>query len=123
ENTIFPDQKTFYLYLKEEETTELLQKVPKAYHTQINDILLTALTLAIGDLTQDYSLSLILEGHGREDIIKDIDLSRTIGWFTSIFPVHLKIKAPNNVGEAIRTVKETLQEIPNKGIGKQLYHM
>ncbi len=89
----------------------------KAYRTEINDILLTALVLAIGDWTGSYDLSLSLEGHGREDVIKDIDLSRTIGWFTSIFPVHLRLENPNDLGEAIKTVKEDLRRIPHKGIG------
>ena len=61
--------------------------------------------------------TLSLEGHGREDIIKDIDLSRTIGWFTSIFPVHLNVENPHDLAEAIKTVKETLRKIPHKGIG------
>jgi len=100
-----------------EETTNLLQKVPKAYRTEINDILLTALLLSIGDWTNKYELSLSLEGHGREDIVKDIDLSRTVGWFTSVFPVHLEIDNSKELGEAIKTVKETLRHIPNKGIG------
>ncbi|MBY0463081.1 MAG: amino acid adenylation domain-containing protein, partial [Alphaproteobacteria bacterium] len=108
---------TLVVSLSEEETTALLQRVPKAYRTQINDILLTALTLAIGDWTQEYRLSLALEGHGREDIIKDIDLSRTVGWFTSIFPVHLTLENSHDLGEAIKTVKETLRQIPHKGIG------
>jgi non-ribosomal peptide synthase protein (TIGR01720 family) len=114
---IISSTQAIVLSLTKEETTALLQKAPKAYRTQINDILLTALTLAIGDWTKDYNLSLSLEGHGREDIIKDIDLSRTIGWFTSIFPVYLKIDNPDDLGEAIKTVKETLRHIPDKGIG------
>ncbi|NDB61178.1 non-ribosomal peptide synthetase, partial [bacterium] len=105
------------LSLTEEETRALLQRVPKAYRTQINDILLTALTLAIGDWTQEYRLSLSLEGHGREAISSDIDPSRTIGWFTSIFPVCLEISNPEDPGEAIKTVKEELRRIPGKGIG------
>ena len=110
------DTSTISISLTKEETTALLQRVSQAYRTEINDILLTALTLAIGDWTQDYSLSLSLEGHGREDIIKDIDLSRTIGWFTSIFPVHLKIENPEDLAESIKIVKEILRQIPNKGI-------
>ena len=46
------------------------------------------------------TLTLSLEGHGREDIIKDIDLSRTIGWFTSLFPVHLQIDNPDQIGRS-----------------------
>ena len=103
--------------LTEDETTQLLKNVPKAYHTEINDILLTSLVLTLGDWTQDYSLTLSLEGHGREDIVKDIDLSKTIGWFTSIFPVHLKIVNPQDLGESIKTIKEELRKIPHKGIG------
>jgi non-ribosomal peptide synthase protein (TIGR01720 family) len=108
---------TIAVSLTEKETTDLLQHVPKAYRTQINDILLTALVLAIGDWTKEYTVSLSLEGHGREDIIKDIDLSRTVGWFTSIFPVYLNIENPDNLGDAIKAVKETLRQIPHKGIG------
>jgi len=108
---------TITISLNEEETTALLQKAPKAYRTQINDLLLTALTLAIGDWTKDYSLSLSLEGHGREDVVPAVDLSRTLGWFTSIFPVYLRIDNPQYLGEAIKTVKETLRKIPHKGIG------
>jgi amino acid adenylation domain-containing protein/non-ribosomal peptide synthase protein (TIGR01720 family) len=108
---------TVILSLTKQETFDLLQKIPKAYKTEINDILLTALVLSIGDWTQEYTLSLILEGHGREEIIKDIDLSRTVGWFTSIFPVHLNISKPNDLGEAIKTTKEALRTIPYKGIG------
>jgi non-ribosomal peptide synthase protein (TIGR01720 family) len=103
--------------LNKTETTNLLQKVPEAYRTQINDILLASLALSSGDWTQDYRVSLYLEGHGREDIIEEMDLSRTIGWFTSIFPVNLKISAPDDIGEAIKEVKETLRQIPHKGIG------
>ncbi|MBL8676442.1 MAG: non-ribosomal peptide synthetase, partial [Alphaproteobacteria bacterium] len=109
--------RTVVLSLTEEETSLLLQRVPKAYRTQINDILLTALVLAIGDWTGKYALTLSLEGHGREDIIKDVDLSRTIGWFTSLFPVHLSLENPTDLGEAIKTVKENLRQLPHKGIG------
>ncbi len=90
--------------------------MPKAYRTQINDILLTAL-LAFGDWRGSYNLSLSLEGHGREDIIKDIDLSRTVGWFTSIFPVYLSIENPHDLATANKTVKEELRQIPHKGVG------
>ena len=98
-------------------TKKLLQQVPKVYRTEINDILLTALLLAIGDWKGTYDLCLMLEGHGREDIIKHINLSRTIGWFTTIFPVCLRIEDGNNVGNAIKIVKETLRRFRSKGIG------
>jgi len=89
----FSQEQSFVIktVLDEEKTKLLLRQVPKAYKTQINDILLTALVLAYGDVTGDYTISFYLEGHGREPIHKDIDLSRTVGWFTSIFPITLNI--------------------------------
>jgi hypothetical protein len=63
------------------------------------------------------SLLIELEGHGREDLFEDIDLSRTVGWFTSIFPVCLKLANLHHPGEALKSVKEQLRCIPNRGIG------
>jgi non-ribosomal peptide synthase protein (TIGR01720 family) len=99
-----------------EKTRRLIQEVPKKYDTQINDILLTALTLAAGDTSGNYEFSFTLEGHGREDVI-GLDVSRTIGWFTSVFPVFLRITDPHDLISSINEVKESLRKIPNKGIG------
>ncbi len=56
-----------------------------------------------------------LEGHGREDIFEGLDLSRTVGWFTSVFPVAL---APQGeLGDALKRVKEQLRQVPRKGLG------
>ncbi|TAE53185.1 MAG: non-ribosomal peptide synthetase, partial [Nostocales cyanobacterium] len=100
-------------------TTALLQQVPKAYKTQINDILLTALTLVLSKWTKSKSVLFNLEGHGREDILEGVDISRTIGWFTTMFPVVVNVENAelNNLGNTIKSVKEQLREIPNKGIG------
>lgn len=77
--------------LEPEETRALLQKVPAAYNTQINDVLLTALAQAFSRWTSGRSWLVDLEGHGREDIGGALDLSRTVGWFSSVFPVRLEI--------------------------------
>ncbi len=111
-----PNIDTITFSITKEETLTLIQKTPKIYLTQINDILLTALVLAKGDWTKDYTLSIALEGHGRENIIDEIDISRTIGWFTSVFPVYIKIDDHYNLEKSIKIVKETLNQIPNKGI-------
>ncbi|MBX9258921.1 non-ribosomal peptide synthase/polyketide synthase, partial [Desmonostoc muscorum CCALA 125] len=110
---------TVSVSLDEAQTQALLQDVPKAYKTQINDVLLTALGLVLSRWTNSESVLFNLEGHGREDIIDGVDLSRTIGWFTTIFPVVLKLAAidKNNFGNALKSVKEQLRAIPNKGIG------
>ncbi|WP_129706742.1 non-ribosomal peptide synthetase [Priestia megaterium] len=97
-------------------TDKLLTSVHKAYHTEINDILLTALALAVKNNTNHSLVTLNLEGHGREEIIDGIDLSRTVGWFTTIYPVLFDLK-DTSLSTVIKTVKETLRNVPNKGIG------
>ena len=103
--------------LSDQETRALLQGVPKAYHTQINDVLLTALVKAFADWTGAPSLLIDLEGHGREELFKDVDLSRTVGWFTTIFPVLLDLESVFHPEEALKSVKEQLRHITNRGIG------
>ncbi|WP_199336379.1 non-ribosomal peptide synthetase [Nostoc sp. FACHB-110] len=109
--------RTVSVSLNSEETRALLQEVPKAYKTQINDVLLTALVLVLSKWSGNNSLLLDLEGHGREDIFEDVDLSRTIGWFTTIFPVLLTLKATDDLGYSLKSIKEQLRAIPNRGIG------
>jgi amino acid adenylation domain-containing protein/non-ribosomal peptide synthase protein (TIGR01720 family) len=103
--------------LSMEETQALLQEVPKAYNTQINDVLLTALVQAFAQWTGDRSLLVDLEGHGREKIFDDVDVSRTVGWFTTLFPVLLNLGEASHPGDALKVVKEQLRGIPNRGIG------
>ncbi|MFM6112895.1 MAG: amino acid adenylation domain-containing protein, partial [Sphaerospermopsis kisseleviana] len=116
ENTVAAAN-TVLLSLSEAETHALLQEVPKAYNTQINDVLLTALALVLSKWTNSKNVLFNLEGHGREDIVDSVDLSRTIGWFTTIFPVVVELPTTENLGETLKTVKEQLRAIPNKGIG------
>ncbi|GAB1543624.1 non-ribosomal peptide synthetase [Scytonema sp. NUACC21] len=110
---------TVSVSLNEVETRALLQDVPKAYKTQINDVLLTALALVVSRWTHSNCVLFNLEGHGREDIVDGVDLSRTIGWFTTIFPVLLELEAieKDDIENTLKSVKEQLREIPNKGIG------
>jgi amino acid adenylation domain-containing protein/non-ribosomal peptide synthase protein (TIGR01720 family) len=109
--------RTLIVSLEETETAALLQEVPKAYQTQINDVLLTALALAFGKWTGHPTLHFEMEGHGREDILEAVDIARTVGWFTSLFPVHLDLTGVTQPGEALKSVKEQLRRIPNRGIG------
>jgi non-ribosomal peptide synthase protein (TIGR01720 family) len=99
------------------ESITLLQEVPRAYNTHINDALLTALTQAFCGWTGEARLLVDLEAHGREQIVEGLDLSRTVGWFTSIFPVFLTAKAAGVPGNALKSIKEQLRSIPNRGIG------
>jgi amino acid adenylation domain-containing protein/non-ribosomal peptide synthase protein (TIGR01720 family) len=116
DNTVVSVRK-ISIFLTVEQTQVLLKEVPKAYNTQINDVLLTALVQAFSQWTGNNSLLLALEGHGREEIFDDIDLSRTVGWFTSVFPVLLDLGKTSHPVEALKLVKEQLRGIPNKGMG------
>ncbi|PRY37289.1 non-ribosomal peptide synthase protein (TIGR01720 family)/amino acid adenylation domain-containing protein [Umezawaea tangerina] len=97
-------------------TEPLLTTVPAAVHGAVNDVLLTALALAVAKWRGGTEVVLDLEGHGREEIVPDVDLARTLGWFTSIFPVRLD-PGTGDLDDALKKVKEQLREIPDNGIG------
>ncbi|WP_052586064.1 non-ribosomal peptide synthetase [Bacillus velezensis] len=111
-------RQTVSFTLTEEETSVLLQQVNRAYHTDTQDILLTAAALALRDWTGGGRLRIAMEGHGREHIMPELDISRTVGWFTSMYPVLIDLNtAGAELGTAVKTVKDTLGRIPDKGIG------
>lgn len=103
--------------LSKAETQALLRDVPAAFHTEINDVLLAALVEALSESTGSRTLLVDLEGHGREEIVPDVDLSRTVGWFTTIYPVLLDMSEAANMEEMLAAVKRQLRAVPNKGIG------
>ncbi|MCZ0847687.1 amino acid adenylation domain-containing protein [Brevibacillus laterosporus] len=102
--------------LTEEETQNLLTRVHRAYRTEINDLLLAALGLASKEWTKENRVAIHLEGHGREEIGEGVDVNRTVGWFTSLFPVVIDLEN-DELPLIIKSVKETLRRVPNKGMG------
>ncbi|MCJ8274744.1 MAG: condensation domain-containing protein, partial [Psychrosphaera sp.] len=111
------DQTMVSVSLDETATQALLQQVPAVYNTQINDILLTAMTMAFAQMTGELKLLFGMEGHGREDLFEDMDLSRSIGWFTTIYPIVLSLPESKEAGASIKSVKEQLRSIPSNGLG------
>ncbi|MCP4152225.1 MAG: hypothetical protein GY757_31085 [bacterium] len=103
--------------LNEEETELLLTKVNEPFGTEINDILLTALGLAVKRSFHIEKVLVGLEGHGREEILDDVDISRTVGWFTTLVPFLAEINYADELGRQIKEIKEAYRRIPNKGIG------
>ncbi|MBF4485710.1 non-ribosomal peptide synthetase, partial [Flavobacterium sp. CSZ] len=95
-------------------TQKLQTQVHDVYNTEINDILLTGLGLAIQDVFGVEKSVVKMEGHGREEIIDGIDVGRTVGWFTSVYPFVLDVSQSD--GNVLVRVKESLRKIPNKGI-------
>ena len=116
ENTV-ASAYTVSVALSVAETQALLKEVPQVYRTQIDDVLLTAVVQALTQWSDRSAVLIDLEGHGREDIFEDIDLSLTVGWFTSIFPVVLQLEKETHPLEALRSIKEQLARIPNQGFG------
>ncbi|HTC94629.1 MAG TPA: amino acid adenylation domain-containing protein, partial [Terriglobales bacterium] len=109
--------RTLTLRLSVEETRALLQEVPARYRTQVNDVLLAALTKTLIGWTGGGTIRVDLEGHGREEIGEDLDLTRSVGWFTSVYPIVLTLDPRDEPEEALKSVKEQLRKIPNRGIG------
>jgi amino acid adenylation domain-containing protein/non-ribosomal peptide synthase protein (TIGR01720 family) len=103
--------------LSKEETRVLLQDVPQAYRTQMNEVLLTALAQAINQWTKQSAICVHIEGHGREELHPSIDLSRTVGWLTSLYPVCVDLTDQVTIYQRLKTVKEQVRQIPRRGIG------
>ncbi|WP_255302451.1 non-ribosomal peptide synthetase [Bacillus pseudomycoides] len=102
--------------ISEETTNNLLYNSNKAYNTEINDLLLTALYRTINKLTGQTDISILMEGHGRESIDKYIPIDRTVGWFTTIYPVSIK-NIGKSISEDLCNTKENFRKIPNHGFG------
>ncbi|MED4613161.1 plipastatin non-ribosomal peptide synthetase PpsC [Bacillus subtilis] len=117
-NIDFSKRDSLSFSLTEADTAVLLQNVNHAYGTDTQDILLTAASLAICEWTGGSKLRIAMEGHGREHILPELDISRTVGWFTSMYPALISFENHRDeLGTALKTVKDTLGRIPNKGVG------
>ena len=108
------------LSLTEEETGLLLREVPKSFHSRIDEALAAALARTLADWTQANWAAFEMEGHGREDILEHADVSRTVGWFTSLYPVLLEADPGWDPGALLKSVKERMRSTPNRGIGHGL---
>lgn len=111
------DARTLSVQLDTEETQALLQEVPEIYHTQINEVLLTALVLTLARWTEERRVLVDVEGHGREETGPGVDVTRTVGWFTTHYPMVLEVNEESNVGEALKAVKVQVRAVPQRGIG------
>ncbi|WP_405491772.1 amino acid adenylation domain-containing protein [Nocardia sp. NBC_00511] len=110
-----------------ETSSAALELVTDRFHCGPDEVLLTALALAVKKWRGNRHTLLTVEGHGREEsILPGADISRTIGWFTSIYPVALTLdgidladalRGGAAAGLALKSVKEQLRAIPDKGVG------
>jgi non-ribosomal peptide synthase protein (TIGR01720 family) len=102
--------------LTESETQGLLQDVAGVYRTEINETLLSALAVGWGRWKGEWDLTVDMEGHGREDVVEGLDVGRTAGWFTTMYPVRLRV-SDGLTEEILSTLKQQVRAIPRRGIG------
>ncbi|ARM85262.1 non-ribosomal peptide synthetase [Marinobacter salarius] len=101
--------------LDEGQTQRLLNDVPTAFRTRINDLLLAALAQALGEWSGRSRHVITLEGHGRNAPDGAPDVSRTVGWFTTLYPVALE--AGEEALGTLKRTKEMLRQVPGDGLG------
>ncbi len=109
--------RTITVSLTVESTRTLLDDVPKAYQTHPTEVLLTALAHTFNQWAGTSTMLINLEGDGRKTMLKNIDLSRTVGCFTTNYPVFLSLGGLSNPDERLKSVKEQLRRVPHNGIG------
>ena len=101
--------------LSESSTKDLLKNANTSYGTHLGEILLISFILTLSEFWGKENIGLELEGHGRDEIVKDMDISRTVGWFTNIYPVVFKVKN-DNLSDNIKALKEQIKEATAKGM-------
>ncbi|WP_058042040.1 non-ribosomal peptide synthetase [Streptomyces roseifaciens] len=123
--------RSFVMTIPPARAASLLADVPVAFHSNVNDVLLTALAVAVLARHQQRGrpgaeLLVDLEAHGRDEFVPGVDASRTVGWFTSLFPVRVDLHGidlgqvlagKQAAGQALKAVKEQLRAVPDHGIG------
>ncbi|HZI05211.1 MAG TPA: condensation domain-containing protein, partial [Archangium sp.] len=111
-------ERTVSVQLEPDETRLLLQETPAAWRARLEDVLLAALARALTEWTGHCEVLVDLEGHGRqEQLLEGVDLSRTVGWFTSVAPVLLRVPARGTPGDGLRAVRDSLHRLPHHGLG------
>ncbi len=107
--------------LSKEETQIFLTKANKTFRTQPQELLLAALGKTLSHITRESTLKIIMEGHGRSELSSNLDITRTIGWFTTLYPLRLELldfqEDDNSIGTLIKIIKEQLRSVPNRGFG------
>jgi len=108
--------KTLTVSLDPMKTSILLHNVPLTCGARINEVLLAAVATVLAEWTQSDSVFLEMESHGREHLFDDLDISRTVGWFTAVFPVLLEFSTGRTFPEIVQSVQRQLAAMPNYGL-------
>lgn len=108
---------TVRLEISRDETRALLRDIHSAYQTTIVDLLLTALAQVLTRWADSTRVVVAVEGHGREAVLADLDLARTVGWLTSVYPLALTLDPQADLGRQILSIKEQIRAVPLHGVG------
>ncbi|MDJ0841022.1 MAG: amino acid adenylation domain-containing protein [Acidobacteriota bacterium] len=108
---------TLRISLSQATTHNLLHRVPAAWRVRVDDLLICALARTLASVADAARVRLALESHGRDTGLPDLDLSRTVGWFTSLYPVTLDLTEADEPGACLKAVKQHLCTVPRGGIG------
>ncbi len=111
------------LRLNRDETRILLHQMPRKEQVSVEEVLLSCVVKALHEWTGSSFIRIDMEGHGREELLKNVNLLRTTGWFTSLFPVNIIVPAGGDVEQFLQAVKQQVRSIPNRGFsfGPLLY--
>ncbi len=110
-----PIIKTIATILDEDETDKILMSANVAYSTHTEELLIAALYLTISEFTGKKDVLIELEGHGREQLEDGMDVSKTVGWFTCMYPMRLQTES-SDLDLVIKAVKETKRNVPDYGL-------
>ncbi len=107
----------FDFSLNPKDSQLILKQAPASLDMPVNDLLLTALVRTLARWTGDDRLLIGLFGHGREPIVDEIDLSRTVGWFIATYPVLIDLHGRTGLRDQMDAVRQQLRAVPGHGIG------
>ncbi|AFC30705.1 lichenysin synthetase A [Paenibacillus mucilaginosus 3016] len=116
-NTGEAGRRTIRLSWSPELTKSLIREAGRVYNADMDVMLLTALARTLEEAWGLHALLVQLEGHGREGLLPELNVSRTVGWFTSMYPVKLELGRDRSPGRSIKSVKEHLRQVPRRGAG------
>ena len=103
--------------LNEAETLALIREVAPACRASHEELLLSSVISAVAKWMGSSKVLIDLEGHGRADLFSDLDVSRTVGWFTSIYPVVFEVPNGESPCQVLKAIKRQFRHVPHKGLG------
>ncbi|KIN31506.1 hypothetical protein B4073_0839 [Bacillus subtilis] len=102
--------------LSKKQTEILTKKLPSKLDVTINDILFTSFLYTIAEWTRKDYLIIETGGHGRESVLDEVDLSRTVGYFNTNYPIYLELDKSLTILENLYSVSKQVSNVPNNGI-------